>query len=85
MSSADALAVARDATPAPLPERAGQWPAGFQAGQSVHVAACDYGVDPVQGELLHADDECLILAREDDRAGRVHVHLPRLGFVLRAQ
>lgn len=85
MSSADALAVAREATPAPLPERAGQWPAGFQAGQVVHVAACDYGVDPVQGELLHVDDECLILAREDDRAGRVHVHLPRLGFVLRAQ
>ncbi|XFB08694.1 glutathione S-transferase family protein, partial [Azotobacter salinestris] len=49
-------------------------------GQQVSVAATDYGVDPVEGELLHAGLEELILRREDPRAGVVHVHLPRLGF-----
>ena len=49
------------------------------------IAATDYGVDPVAGELLFAGTEELILRREDPRAGVVHVHFPRLGFRIQAQ
>ena len=52
--------------------------------QQVAIAATDYGVDPVVGELLFAGSEELILRREDARAGVVHVHFPRVGFRLEA-
>ncbi|ARS47890.1 glutathione S-transferase [Ectopseudomonas mendocina] len=85
MSSEQALAVAREATPAALPEEEFIEPNGFQFGQSVTIAAVDYGVDPVQGELLFAGREELILRREDERAGVLHVHFPRLGFRIEAR
>lgn len=85
MSSEQALAVAREATPAALPEEEFIEPNGLQVGQSVTVAAVDYGVDPVQGELLFAGREELILRREDERAGVLHVHFPRLGFRIEAR
>ena len=69
---------------APLPAEAFADPNGFQAGQRVSIRAEDYGVDPVQGELLYAGAEELILRREDERAGLVHVHFPRLGFRIEA-
>ena len=71
-------------TPAPLPDEPFDQPDGFEAGQQVVIAATDYGVDPVQGELLHAGREELILRREDPRAGVVHVHFPRVGFSMRS-
>ncbi len=85
MSAEEALEVARSATPAPLPQEAFVDPNGFKAGQQVVIAATDYGVDPVAGELLFAGSEELILRREDPRAGVVHVHFPRLGFGIQAQ
>ncbi|WP_322982141.1 glutathione S-transferase family protein [Pseudomonas sp. C11] len=84
MSSEQAIAVACEATPAALPEDDFVDPNGFQPGQMVRIAAVDYGVDPVEGELLYAGREELILRREDERAGTVHVHFPRLGFRLEA-
>jgi glutathione S-transferase len=80
LSSGDALEIARIATPAPLPSEDFVDPNGFAPGQKVRVAATDYGVDPVEGELLFAGREEIILRREDERAGLVHVHVPRLGF-----
>src|SRR5690606_25124884 len=84
LSSAEAIEIARSATPAALPEEAFEEPNGFSVGQSVSIAAVDYGVDPVAGELLFAGREELILRREDERAGVVHVHFPRLGFQITA-
>ena len=78
------IEIARNATPAALPSEASLLPAGFQLGQQVAIAATDYGVDPVVGELLFAGSEELILRREDARAGVVHVHFPRVGFRLEA-
>jgi glutathione S-transferase len=80
MSSSEALEVARQATPAALPDEQFEDPNGFKAGQQVVIAATDYGVDPVAGELLFAGSEELILRREDERGGVVHVHFPRFGF-----
>ena len=84
LSAEDAIAIARAATPAALPDEQFVEPNGFSVGQRVQIAATDYGVDPVEGELVFAGVEELILRREDDRAGTVHVHFPRLGFAIQA-
>ncbi len=85
MTSEEALVVARNATPAALPDEQFIDPNGFEVGQQVVIAATDYGVDPVAGELMFAGSEELIVRREDERGGLVHVHFPRLGFRIEAQ
>lgn len=84
LSAEDAIAIARAMTPAALPDEQFVEPNGFTVGQRVQIAATDYGVDPVEGELVFAGVEELILRREDPRAGTVHVHFPRLGFAIQA-
>ncbi|ROL64123.1 glutathione S-transferase [Pseudomonas chlororaphis] len=85
MSSEEALEVARNATPTALPDESWVDPNGFKAGQQVVIAATDYGVDPVAGELLFAGTEELIVRRQEPRVGEVHVHFPRLGFRIQPQ
>ncbi|WPN29147.1 glutathione S-transferase family protein [Pseudomonas sp. P5_109] len=85
MSSEEALAVARASTPAALPDEQFIDPNGFTTGQQVVIAATDYGVDPVAGELLFVGREELIVRREDERGGVVHVHFPRFGFRIEVQ
>ena len=85
MTSGEALEIARNATPAALPDEQFDEPNGFAPGQQVVIAATDYGVDPVAGELMFAGCEELIVRREDERAGVVHVHFPRFGFRIEAQ
>ncbi|MFK9081656.1 glutathione S-transferase family protein [Pseudomonas neuropathica] len=85
MTSEEALNVARDAMPAALPDEAFEDPNGFKVGQQVVIAATDYGVDPVAGKLMFAGSEELIVRREDERSGVVHVHVPRFGFRIEAQ
>jgi glutathione S-transferase len=84
LTAAEAIGVARAAQPAALPDTPSLALAGIATGQAVTIAATDYGVDPVAGELLHADSEALILRREDPLAGVVHVHFPRFGFRVEA-
>lgn len=84
LTAAAALEIARTSTPAALPEEDFCDPNGFQPGQPVSIAATDYGVDPVEGELLFAGREELILRREDERTGVVHVHFPRWAFRIEA-
>ena len=84
LSAAEAVEIARAATPAALPSEQCAESSAFPLGQRVKVAATDYGVDPVEGELLFVGGEELILRREDGRAGVVHVHFPRLGFRIEA-
>jgi len=75
-----ALGVARDTATwldldGPLIE-----PEGIQLGQRVVVRATDYGVDPVEGALIHASVFEVVVQRSDPRAGDVRVHFPRSGF-----
>jgi glutathione S-transferase len=58
---------------------------GFEAGEPVTVSAVDYGSDPVAGTLVGLTRERVTLERDDARAGRVHVHFPRLGFQIRKE
>jgi glutathione S-transferase len=85
LSAEDALRMALEAEPAPLPDEAFSEPNGFQEGQNVAIAAVDYGADPVEGELVFAGSEELILRRSDDRTGVVHVHFPRVGYRIEAR
>ena len=85
LSAEDALKIAYEADPAPLPDEDFLEPNGFQAGQQITVSAVDYGTDPVEGELVFAGVEELILRREDERAGVVHVHFPRIGYRIDAR
>jgi glutathione S-transferase len=84
LSASEAIEIARNASPAALPSEDFRDPNGFVPGQKVQIAATDYGVDLVAGELLFAGREEIILRREDERAGIVHVHFPRLGFRIEA-
>lgn len=57
---------------------------GFEAHDEVVLVATDYAHDEVRGRLVGLDDDSVVLARTDDRAGRVQVHFPRIGYQLRA-
>lgn len=85
LGAEEALKIAHEAEPAPLPDEPFFEANGFQAGQQVTISAVDYGTDPVEGELVFAGVEELILRREDERAGVVHVHFPRIGYRIDAR
>lgn len=55
-------------------------PEGMALGQHVVVRATDYGVDPVEGALIHASVFEIVVQRHDALAGDVRVHFPRSGF-----
>lgn len=79
LSSTDAIAAARSATPEPSSGLVGDTH-GFRLGERVLVNATDTGTETVEGELYALGPDRISLAREDARAGRVVVHFPRLGF-----
>lgn len=78
----EAIAVARASTPAAATVQAGL---GFAAGERVSVTPADYGRDAVTGHLVGLDTSRVTLARDDERAGRVHVHFPRIGYMLKKE
>ncbi len=55
-------------------------PEGISLGQAVVVRATDYGVEPVEGALVHASVFEVVVQRRDPLAGEVRVHFPRAGF-----
>ena len=57
---------------------------GFSAGDLATVAAADYAHDEVAGAIVGLDVDEVVIARDDTRAGRVHVHFPRIGFHIKA-
>jgi hypothetical protein len=46
----------------------------------VRVVPSDYAHDEVEGALVGLDAEEVVVARDDARAGTVHVHFPRVGY-----
>jgi hypothetical protein len=58
---------------------------GFELGQSVTVTPTDYGMDSVAGSLVGLSADEVVLARSDERAGKVHVHFPRHGFQIKGE
>lgn len=58
---------------------------GHEAGAAVVVNAIDYGTDPVAGTLVGLTDDEVVIERHDERAGRLHVHFPRIGFQIKQE
>ena len=82
-TSQDAITVAAGAEPAPLLDDVFQDEHGIALGSPVTVAAESFGLEPTAGTLVAATRTRYTLRREDPRAGTVHVHFPRIGYVLR--
>ncbi len=81
MSSAEAIEIAATAgLHAPVRVEPGL---GFEPGVAVTIAASDYATDPVPGTLVGLNAREAVIERHDDRAGTVHVHFPRIGYLLR--
>jgi len=57
---------------------------GFSPGDPVTVTASDYAHDEVAGTLAGLDADEVVIARDDARAGHLHVHFPRIGFHVKA-
>ena len=56
---------------------------GIALGSHVTVASDSFGPEPTEGELVAATRMHYTLRRVDERAGVVHVHFPRIGYLLR--
>jgi hypothetical protein len=57
---------------------------GIALGARVTVTPESFGPEPTEGELVAATRTHYTLRRTDARAGTVHVHFPRIGYVLKA-
>jgi glutathione S-transferase len=79
-----AIAISAASTPQALePDTAFQDEHGIPLGSTVAISAETFGQEPTEGVLLAATRTRYTLRREDARAGVVHVHFPRIGYVLR--
>jgi len=82
--SASAIQVAAASTPRSLlVDSTFQDDHGIPLGSRVTVAGESFGPEPTEGELIAATRTHFSLRRQDERAGTVHVHFPRIGYVLR--
>jgi glutathione S-transferase len=84
----DAVTVANGAEPMPsgqnlLIDSAFQDDHGIALGSRVTIAAEAFGPETTEGELIAATRTHYTLRREGPRTGAVHVHFPRIGYVLR--
>jgi hypothetical protein len=83
MKSDQAIDVAKNASPADVSQLAFIDEHGIALGSDVTITADHFGLEPTPGVLVAATKTRLTLRREDERAGTVHVHFPRNGFILK--
>ncbi|WP_309606144.1 glutathione S-transferase family protein [Phenylobacterium sp.] len=84
MTGAEALQVARAATPAAVSGSDPADPSGLAPGVAVTVSADDYGRDPIAGRLVSVTPDRITIAREAGELDLMHVHFPRVGYLLAA-
>jgi len=73
----EAIAIARDADPAPPPENPAPLPDGLAVGDTVLVLPEEHGSGNVSGELQPSDLHEIAVRRRSERAGDLVVHFPR--------
>ncbi|MGA0572611.1 glutathione S-transferase family protein [Variovorax sp. VNK109] len=81
--SADAIETAAQAQPVPVVDAPFQDDHGIPLGSRVTIAAESFGTEPTEGELVAATRMHYTLRRTGERVGTVHVHFPRIGYVLK--
>ena len=77
LDSGEAVAIARDAKPAPAPSDAVDLPEGLAVGDQVMVIPEEFGSGNVAGELVASDLHEIAIRRQSERAGELVVHFPR--------
>ena len=80
MTQADALAVAGASQPLAAPASVSTEDLGYGVGDSVAVAADDYGPEQTSGRLTAVTADSLTVERQDTALGPVAVHFPRAGY-----
>lgn len=70
--------MAKASSPRPLPDSIADSPVA--PGTEVKVAPSDYGLTPVVGKVAAITDDKIILARETEQFGLLHVHFPGNGY-----
>ena len=83
-SAAGAIDVAAASEPAPLHDDVFQDEHGIALGRRVAIGAVGVGLESTEGELIAATRLHYSLRCNDERAGTVHVHFPRIGYALKA-
>ena len=83
MQGAEAVEVARRATPAAAPAHDPAEPNALKPGDRVEIVHESFGQDPMSGELVASSVHEIAIARRDERAGDVVVHLPREHYRVR--
>jgi glutathione S-transferase len=81
-TSAEALDIARRATPRTEELSDPDDPNGRKPGDRVEVMPDDYGRVRVGGEIVALSARHIAIRRHDPRAGEVVVHFPRAGFLV---
>ena len=81
LDSADAIAIAHDATPVPFDGTPAPLPDGLAYGDRVIVLPEEVGSGPVSGELVPSDVHEIAIRRRSDRAGELVVHFPREDYL----
>ncbi|MGI1679342.1 MAG: glutathione S-transferase family protein [Cellvibrionaceae bacterium] len=81
ISSSDAIAIAKQSSS--QQQLAKNVLSDFTLGDDVEILPGDYGFDPVKGKLVFSDENEFAISRQDERAGDLVVHFPRLGYDIR--
>ena len=82
ITPADALSAAKAAEPEITVPHDVNDPSGIEPGEAAVVMADDYGREPLAGKLVAANQDRVIIERRDPTLGRLHLHVPRMGFIL---
>lgn len=83
ISSKQALEIAKHSAPRLVMATTRYEPQDIAPGDMVAIAPDDYGQVWVEGELVHADSQRIILQRITKEAETLHVHFPRAGYLVR--
>jgi glutathione S-transferase len=84
ISATEAIAVCATSTGAAAPiDTKFQDEHGFTLGSLVSIQAESFGPETTEGDLVAATRTRYTLRRTDPRAGVVHVHFPRIGYILK--
>ena len=80
MTSEEAVAAAKAAKPDPAHLPKGEDPSGIATGTRITVTPDDNARVPVEGTMVAANAQEVVVAVETAEAGTLHVHFPRAGF-----
>lgn len=81
LSPEDAILYAADSEPVMIEHSDKNDPQGLVAGSHVVVSPdLDGGEQPVEGELVAADHERVVVRRTEPDVGTINVHFPRVGY-----